>query len=819
MLPCEVLMPPSGTGNLQTTCAGTLYDSGGPTSNYGGNQNSQITISPIGATSVSLSIISFAVEAGSSGTNCNYDYVRFYDGPNTASPLIGTYCNNNMPPTTINSTGASITVVFHSDGGLELAGFEIDWNCVFPTTPPVADFVADVTTTCNGAISFTDLSTNGPTGWAWDFGDGNISSAQHPSHNYANNGTYAVQLIATNSFGDDTELKTAYVVVNKPAAPAVTDDAICEGNTATLGTVGSGTLNWYDLPVGGTLLNTGASYTTPVISSTTSYYVEEELPGAIANVGPVTNTFGTGGNFNGDQYQIFTCSTPVILKSVKVYASGAGNRTIELRDNVGTVLQSVVVNIPNGTSVVNLDFDLPVATNLQLGTLAGSSPSLYRNNAGASYPYNLAGQVSITNSSAGGAYYYFFYDWTIEEYSCLSERAQVTAVVTPQEDATITPVSPMCTSDAPANLVAIDAGGTWSGSGVVGSTFDPSIAGGGNHTITYTITGMCGDVDTEVIAVSDAFDATILASGPYCSQDTPTNLSAANAGGVWSGPGITSGSLGTFDPTAAGVGTHAITYFISGTCGDTDTENIVVNQQADATILTPSTICSADAPFNINANEPGGIWNGTGITDVNAGTFDPSVSGVGTFTITYDLGGLCPDSDTEDIIVLQQPNATINTAPSVLCRFEDGILMTSVNAGGSWSADCGACINTTTGLFNPNDAGNGIWTIYYTLGTDCISTDSIVVTVSDCLGFDPATSNKIVLYPNPAHNEVTLLLNSFLTGEFAITDALGRIVLVGTINSNQVNINLENLTSRGTYFIHIQNSEGEIVGIKKLVKN
>src|SRR5688572_3070820 len=343
LMPCEVNMPVSGTGNVQTACSGTLYDSGGPSSNYGADQDAQITITPAGATSVSLTINLFDVEAGSSGTNCNYDYLRVYNGPGPGSPLIGTYCNNNLPPTTINSTGNSLTLVFHSDGGLEESGFDIDWNCVLPTTPPVTDFMAGVTTTCNGSVTFTDLSTNGPTSWAWDFGDGNTSALQNPTHSYATNGTYTVQLTATNTFGSDAEIKTGYIVVNKPAAPPVTGDVICENSTADLTSSGTGILDWYDTPIAGTLLSTGATFTTPVLTSSTTYYVEEEVPGDIAFVGPATNVFGTGGNFNGDQHQIFNCLTPVILKSVKVYAGSAGNRTIQLRDNVGNVIQQAVV--------------------------------------------------------------------------------------------------------------------------------------------------------------------------------------------------------------------------------------------------------------------------------------------------------------------------------------------------------------------------------------------------------------------------------------------------------------------------------------------
>jgi parallel beta-helix repeat protein len=84
---------------------------------------------------------------------------------------------------------------------------------------PVADFSADVTSgTAPLAVNFTDLSTNAPTSWAWDFGDNATSDQQNPSHEYTATGTYTVTLTATNAYGSDDEVKTDYITVTEPAA-------------------------------------------------------------------------------------------------------------------------------------------------------------------------------------------------------------------------------------------------------------------------------------------------------------------------------------------------------------------------------------------------------------------------------------------------------------------------------------------------------------------------------------------------------------------------------------------------------------------------
>jgi len=89
-------------------------------------------------------------------------------------------------------------------------------------TPPVADFIADVTSLKEGGtVAFTDQSTNTPSSWSWTFEGGtpNNSSDQNPSIIYNTPGTYSVSLTATNADGLDTEEKTGYITVNALVPP------------------------------------------------------------------------------------------------------------------------------------------------------------------------------------------------------------------------------------------------------------------------------------------------------------------------------------------------------------------------------------------------------------------------------------------------------------------------------------------------------------------------------------------------------------------------------------------------------------------------
>ncbi len=93
-----------------------------------------------------------------------------------------------------------------------------------PTLPPVAKFSGTPTTGDTPlTVYFTDLSSNSPTTWSWDFGDTYGSIAQNPSHIYTNPGTYTVSLTVSNSSGDNTITKTDYIAVNVPSPPPVAE--------------------------------------------------------------------------------------------------------------------------------------------------------------------------------------------------------------------------------------------------------------------------------------------------------------------------------------------------------------------------------------------------------------------------------------------------------------------------------------------------------------------------------------------------------------------------------------------------------------------
>ena len=432
-----LLMPTSGTATTITTCNGSLYDSGG-CGNYTDNTDGTLTIAPTGANNITVHFNSFSFED-------NYDYLYIYNGPSSASPQVaGSPFTGSTIPANIISNGGSITLRQTSDVGVNASGFDLNWTCTTPTVPPVAAFSANVTSTCTGVVQFNDLTTNGPLTWLWNFGDGTTSNLQNPIHAYTSNGNFSIMLTVTNNFGNDVDTMTNLITVNMPSAPLTTSVTHCGAASVTLTASGNSVLNWYDSAIGGTLLDTGATFVTPVLNTITNYYVASETPQTSLYTGK-TNNNTTSGSYNAtNQGLIFDCFSAVKLVSVKVYVQTAmTNVIVQLRNSANAVLNSVTIpTIPAGTSRITLNLNLPVANDLRLGVTTNTA--FYRDNisTGAGYPFTIPGKLSIKSSTATTAptnYYYYYYDWEIKEANCSSPRVLVTANILDNPVANITP--------------------------------------------------------------------------------------------------------------------------------------------------------------------------------------------------------------------------------------------------------------------------------------------------------------------------------------------------------------------------------------------
>ncbi|MDB4835255.1 gliding motility-associated C-terminal domain-containing protein [Cyclobacteriaceae bacterium] len=292
---------------------------------------------------------------------------------------------------------------------------------------------------------------------------------------------------------------------------------------------------------------------------------------------------------------------------------------------------------------------------------------------------------------------------------------------------TIDPFADICGNVSPIALTGTPLGGTFTGAGVVGNTFDPSIAGVGSHTITYTVldgNGCSGSASTTVDVISLP-NVAFSALSDICESGSPITLTQGSpAGGTYTGSGVVGN---TFDPASAGPGIHTITYtFSNGTCSNSATQTITVTANPTVSLTTPGPFCVNDGGVTLAGGSPvGGVYTGLGVV---GNTFDPSLAGVGTHSITYTFtdGSGCIGVAVSDIVVNALPVVTIDGIADI-CSNVSPIALTGTPLGGTFTG-AGVVGNT----FDPSIAGAGSHTISHSF-TDISGCSGLATTIVNVL--------------------------------------------------------------------------------------
>ncbi len=149
------------------------------------------------------------------------------------------------------------------------------------TTPTIISTTA--ATRCDsGTVTLGAISSGGTINW-YNVATGGTALATGTSFttpSIASTTTFYVDVTAS---GCTTSARTAIIAtVNiSPIIDSVTVPySPCDSGTLTFGaTASAGIINWYDVPTGGTSLKTGTSFTTPILTATTTYYVDATASG------------------------------------------------------------------------------------------------------------------------------------------------------------------------------------------------------------------------------------------------------------------------------------------------------------------------------------------------------------------------------------------------------------------------------------------------------------------------------------------------------------------------------------------------------------
>lgn len=270
----------------------------------------------------------------------------------------------------------------------------------------------------------------------------------------------------------------------------------------------------------------------------------------------------------------------------------------------------------------------------------------------------------------------------------------------------------------------------------------------GDHQLFYSYgSGTCYTKDSLTVTI-DPLPAIALGGDDFfCLNDTVMPLATATPeGGQWEGPGAT----GTDFNTLVGVGGYDLIYWyedpVTG-CADTADHHVTVHPLPFVDAGPDVTLCDQPIPENLSGFSPpltgpggSGLFYGLGGAAgavTSAGTFDPSLSGVGTFHVVYLYTSSitnCSERDTLEVTVVPPvvANAGLDTvvcANAPLLQLDGFFPLT----GGAWSgvgAAAPAVVDAAAGTLNPQLLAPGTYAFALEVGTGtCYSTDALEVTI------------------------------------------------------------------------------------------
>lgn len=538
---------------------------------------------------------------------------------------------------------------------------------------PVANFNAPAEVCFGATVNLTDQSTaanSSITQWQWNFGDGNSSTQQNPTYNYAAPGTYTVTLTAISAIGCVSTMASKNIIVNalpignfNISAPNCINQNITftDASTSASGNI----IKWtWDLGDATNLVNNNNNPFTHSYSSTGTYNVTlrvESDKGCISTlitkpvvVSPLPRPgFILPDNCLNDPFVQFMDTSSI--------ADGTGSQFTYLWNfgdpnaNAGNPNTSTVKNPQHRyTAVGNYNVTLTVtsgagcsATITQPFTVNGALPqSLFSINGGNTHCSNNT--VSITNNSTVDfgrlVRLEIFWDYT-------NDPANKTTVPYPTAGTTFTNTYPEfympATRTYTVRVVA------YSGDNCLSTTSQTITMQATPQVVFDPVNGMCLDVVSYQVIQGRI-------------------LNALPGNGVFSGPGINASGL--FTPQTAGIGTHIIRYTYTGTNGCVNYKEQAINVYAIPTISAGPDRFVLEGGNAVllgtgTGNSLSYVWSPTsGLSNANVAKPIVTPTNDITYTLTVTSGDGCVASDQVFVKLLKTP-----TIPNTFSPNGDGV--------------------------------------------------------------------------------------------------------------------------------------------------
>lgn len=606
------------------------------------------------------------------------------------------------------------------------------------------------------------------------------------------------------------------------------NQSLCSNQSTTLtatvtGTQPAGsTIGWYTAPFGGLPVATGLTFNTPVISSTTTYYVGL-CPGTFRV--PVTITIGASPSINGTAViQDATCSTPgsitglsasggatpytfdwngTVTPSADLTNATAGSYTLTVTDNAGCSSQSGPYTI-NGVAGPTIDVTNMVIADENCGSGDGSITGITASGVATltySWSNGAGNAVNATNLSAGN------YTLTVTDGNgCISQSGPhtVSNLGGPTVDVSGMTINDELCNGTLGSITGITASGTgtlsfsWDNGG--GNLIDATGLAAGNYTLTVTDNATSCSVQTGPHTVGFVSGPSIDETNAVIADESCNGTLGSVTGITANGAGLTfswdNGGGNTVDATGLTQGAYTLTVtdgngctavstpqsvgFINGPAADAS--NVVVNDEGCNGALGSITGITASGSGTLTYSWDNSPATTLDINNLNAGNYTLTVTDnasgctdqAGPFTVGVTGG---PTVDASNVVVQDEncgsgdgsiTGITASGAPTLIYAWSNG-------GGNALNAQNLSAGNYTLTVTDGNGCAvqSGPYTIGNTPGPS-IDDSGIVFTEELCngtlgsiSGITASGSNLVYSWTNGGGNNLNA--SNLAAGQYSLT--------------------------------------------------
>lgn len=331
-----------------------------------------------------------------------------------------------------------------------------------------------------------------------------------------------------------------------------------------------------------------------------------------------------------------------------------------------------------------------------------------------------------------------------------------------------------------------------------GVAFTPAI-GETTYTVTGTNADGCEGEETITVTVNALPEVIALTTAEEICLGSSVTLNGDGAVTYSWDEGVTDGVA--FEPPL-GESTYTVIGTDANDCENTAEITITVNDlpiviaTADETVVCEGEFVTLTGTGAVSYDWTDGVENEV--------AFEPPVG-----TTTYFLTGTddndCAAMDSIVIEVNENPIVEIDEVEDdLICLSTAPIVLSGSPAEGTFSGS-----GVTDSFFDPTAAGAGTHTVYYSYENDagCTATDSVEISVVDCLGIDDDNALNFTVYPNPFSAQATLSFNQELNADHQIViyNIVGsEVYRNNNLNGTQLILTKDDL-SQGVYLLVLMN--------------